>query len=143
MELDPNVWGPHYWFVLHTIALCYPLYPNDVTKKKYYEFIQNFPLMIPVEKIGNNFSILLDKFPVTPYLDSRESFQKWIHFIHNKVNEQLGLPELSFSESIDKYYHNYKPKDLLQREKLRRKEKYIFLISVMMLSGLIFAMYKK
>lgn len=143
MELDPTVWGPHYWFFLHTIALCYPLYPNDVTKKKYYEFIQNLPLMIPVEKIGNNFSILLDKFPVTPYLDSRESLQKWIHFIHNKVNETLGLPQMTFSESIDKYYHNYKPKDLLHREKLRRKEKYIFMISIMVLSGLIFAMYKK
>ena len=31
--LQPSVWGPHYWFTLHTIALCYPLYPNDVTKK--------------------------------------------------------------------------------------------------------------
>lgn len=143
MELDPTVWGPHYWFVLHTIALCYPLYPNDVTKKKYYEFIQNLPLMLPVQKMGNNFSILLDKFPVTPYLDSRESFQKWMHFIHNKVNEQLGLPELSFSEAIDKYYHNYKPKDLLYREKLRRKEKYIFLISIMVLGSFIFAIYKK
>lgn len=143
MELDPTVWGPHYWFTLHTIALCYPLYPNDVTKKKYYEFIQNLPLMIPVQKIGNNFSILLDKFPVTPYLDSRESFQKWMHFIHNKVNEQLGLPQLTFSEAIDKYYHNYKPKDLLHREKLRRKEKYIFFIFLMILGGFIFAIYKK
>lgn len=143
MELDPTVWGPHYWFVLHTIALCYPLYPNDVTKKKYYEFIQNLPLMIPFQKIGNNFSILLDKFPVTPYLDSRESFQKWVHFIHNKVNETLGLPQLTFSEAVDKYYHNYKPKDLLDREKLKRKEKYIFFISIIILSGLIFAMYKK
>lgn len=143
MELDPTVWGPHYWFVLHTIALCYPMYPNDVTKKKYYEFIQNLPLMIPIEKMGNNLSILLDKFPVTPYLDSRESFQKWIHFIHNRVNETLGLPQLTYSESIDKYYHNYKPKDLLHREKLRRKEKYIFMISIIVLSGLIIAMYKK
>lgn len=143
MELDPTIWGPHYWFVLHTIALCYPLYPNDVTKKKYYEFIQNLPLMLPVQKIGNNFSILLDKYPITPYLDSRESFQKWFHFIHNKVNEQLGLPVMSFSESIDKYYHNYKPKDLLYKDKLRRKEKYIFLISLIILGFFIFAIYKK
>ena len=21
MALDPKIWGPHYWFVLHTIAL--------------------------------------------------------------------------------------------------------------------------
>ena len=34
MVLNPKVWGPHYWFVLHTIANTYPLSPNDVTKKK-------------------------------------------------------------------------------------------------------------
>lgn len=143
MDLDPAIWGPHYWFVLHTISLCYPLYPNDITKKKYYEFIQNLPLMMPIEKIGNNFSLLLDKYPVTPYLDSRESFQKWVHFIHNKVNEQLSLPQLTFSEAIDKYYHNYKPKDLLKREKLRKKEKYIFIVFIILLTGFIFMNYRK
>ena len=35
--LDPTIWGPHYWFFLHTIAMTYPIRPNDVTKKKYYE----------------------------------------------------------------------------------------------------------
>ena len=34
MALAPEVWAPHYWFVLMTIALSYPLNPNDVTKKK-------------------------------------------------------------------------------------------------------------
>ena len=52
MEFDPNVWGPHYWFFLHTVAESYPLYPNEVTKKKYYELIQNMPLFIPVEELG-------------------------------------------------------------------------------------------
>lgn len=143
MELDPTVWGPHYWFVLHTIALCYPSHPNDTTKKKYYEFIQNLPLMMPSQKIGNNFITVLDKFPVTPYLDSRESFQKWVHFIHNKINEQLNIPQISFSESIDKYYHNYKPKNLLYREKLRKKEKYIFIASLILLIGVSYIIYKK
>ena len=44
MNFDPNIWGPHYWFFLHTIAESYPLHPNSVTKKKYYDSIQNFPL---------------------------------------------------------------------------------------------------
>jgi len=143
MELDPIVWGPHYWFVLHTIALCYPLSPNDVTKKKYYEFIHNLPLMMPVERIGNHFSKMLDKYPVTPYLDSRESFQKWMHFMHNKINEELSLTQLSFSESIDKYYHHYKPKELLQREKLRQKEKFIFFLLIALFMCLLFFIYKK
>ena len=48
--LDPKVWGPHYWFFLHTLVMTYPHHPNTVTKKKYYEFIQNLPLFLPVEE---------------------------------------------------------------------------------------------
>ena len=83
--LDPNVWGPHYWFFLHTVAESYPLSPNQVTKRKYYDLIQNFPLFLPDDEIGNKFSRLLDKYPVTPYLDSRDSFVRWTHFMHNKI----------------------------------------------------------
>ena len=67
MALDPTVWGPFYWFVFHTIALTYPTNPNETIKKKYYDFIHNIPLFLPVQTIGNNFSVLLDKYPVTPY----------------------------------------------------------------------------
>ena len=42
MQLDPKIWGPKYWFVLHTIALTYPDTPNSVTKKKYYDLITKF-----------------------------------------------------------------------------------------------------
>ena len=47
MGLDPNIWGPHYWFVIHSIALNYPKNPNDTTKKKYYTFIHDLPLFLP------------------------------------------------------------------------------------------------
>ena len=81
------IFGDHIiGFFLHTIAESYPLHPNSVTKKKYYDLIQNFPLFIPIEEMGNTFSELIDKYPVSPYLDQRESFVRWVHFIHNKVN---------------------------------------------------------
>ena len=31
--MNSKVWGPHYWFVLFTMATSYPKNPNDVTKK--------------------------------------------------------------------------------------------------------------
>jgi hypothetical protein len=89
MNFDPDVWGPHYCFFLHTIAHSYPESPNAVTKRKYYDLIQNMPLFIPVSEIGNKFSNLLDKYPVSPYLDSRDAFIRWGHFIHNKINEKF------------------------------------------------------
>ena len=71
MELNPNVWGPHYWFVLNTIVLHYPKKPNKIMKKKYYNLIQNFPIFLPNENIRKKFIDLLNEFPVSPYLDGR------------------------------------------------------------------------
>tara|TARA_B100000530_G_C15874153_1_gene454671 strand:+ start:300 stop:731 length:432 start_codon:yes stop_codon:yes gene_type:complete len=130
MVLNPKVWGPHYWFVLHTIANTYPLSPNDVTKKKYYDFIQNLPLLLPIQEIGNSFAKYLDKYPVTPYLDSRPSFMKWMHFIHNKINVSIGEPELSQEESMAQYYDEYKPKVVKDAQQRKQREKLIFLLIV-------------
>jgi hypothetical protein len=106
-KFDPEVWGPHYWFVLHTLAQCYPDYPNDVTKRKYYDFINNLPLFIPHTSIGNRFAELLDKYPVTPYLDKKQSFIRWVCFIHNKVNGYLGKHEFTLQEANDAYFSQY------------------------------------
>ena len=125
MRLNHNVWLPHLKFTLQTIAITYPKYPNDVTKKKYYDFIQNLPLLFPLNPMGDNFMKLLDEFPVTPYLDSRMSFMKWVHFIFNKINITLNEPEITFYESLEKYYEEYKPKEILNMQKYKKQERYI------------------
>ena len=127
MLLNPQIWGPQYWFFLYTVALSYPLNVNNTTKKKYYDFIQNFPLFIPDSEIGNRFSQFLDSYPVSPYLDSRESFIKWVHFIHNKINIFLGKSEVSYYDAMNKYYENYKLKDV--KKKSEKKHKHIFIFS--------------
>lgn len=126
MALEPNIWGPHYWFVLHTIALTYPKNPNSVIKKKYYDFIHNLPLFLPIESIGNQFSTLIDKYPVTPYLDSRASFIRWMHFIHNKINIITGKPTIKMDEAMSNYYELYKPKAVKNDEERKKREKIIF-----------------
>lgn len=133
MTLNPEVWGPHYWFFLHTIALTYPSYPNAITKKKYYNFIQDLPLFIPDAKIAKEFSDLLDKYPVTPYLDSRPSFNKWMHFIHNKVNFVLNKPQINILDSTNKYKENYKMPDLVQFESKKWKQKLIYISIIVVL----------
>lgn len=143
MILYPKIWGPHYWFVLHTIALNYPLYPNEISKKKYYDFIENLPLFIPVNDIANSFSKLLDEFPVTPYLDSRESFIKWIHFIHNKINLSLDIPEKSLEESLHEYYKLYETKEIIENKILISREKILYLSIIFILITISILNYKK
>lgn len=142
MKFDPNVWGPHYWFFLHTIAESYPLHPNDVTKKKYYDLIQNLPLFIPNDEIGNFFSQLLDKYPVSPYLVKRDSFVKWMHFIHNKINVRIGKSEISLPKALELYRNEYKPKPVYLAEKLNLKKHYVVLVLILLLLLCIYLWYE-
>jgi hypothetical protein len=143
MALDPKVWGPHYWFFLHTVAMCYPHRPNTITKKKYYEFIHNIPMFIPIENIASYFSQLLDQYPVSPYLDSRDAFIRWMHFIHNKINQRLEKPSISLSKFYEHYYEQYKPNDLKMREYYRMKSKIIYFVLVVVFIGAIYYFYDK
>jgi pyruvate-formate lyase-activating enzyme len=135
---DPKIWGPHYWHFLHTIAMTYPLRANTQTKKKYYEFIQNLPLFIPVEKMSSDFGKLLNEYPVVPYLDTRESFIRWMHFIHNKINKKLEKPTIKLNEFYENYYNEYKPKDQKWREYYKTQSKIIYVVVILLLS---FAIY--
>ena len=121
-KFDPVVWGPHYWFFMTTLAMSYPDHPNAVTKRKYYDFITNLPIFIPDPEIGNRFSDLLDKYPVSPYLVNRDSFIKWTHFIHNKVNVIVGKEEISLHAALENYFAQYLPKPVILSEKLKWKK---------------------
>ena len=141
--LDPKIWGPHYWFFIHTVAMTYPIRPNAVTKKKYYEFIQNLPLFIPVESMSGEFSKLIDKYPVTPYLDNRESLIRWTHFIHNKINQKLEKPQISLSDFYIKYYEEYKSQNVKLVEYYKLIDKAIFCGIILTISGAIYYLYDK
>lgn len=143
VNLNPKIWGPHYWFFLHTLAMCYPNYPNDVTKKKYYDFIQNLPMFIPIDEIATYLSALLDKYPVQPYLDNRESFIRWTWFIHNKINEKLEKPKISLNDFYIKYYEEYKSIDVKLIDYYKIREKFIYGSMLILIGGSIYYLYEK
>jgi hypothetical protein len=138
---DPKIWGPHYWFFLMTLALSYPETPNSVTKRKYYDFIINLPLFIPNYEIGNKFSELLDKYPISPYLDNKESFIKWVHFIHNKVNVMIGKEEISYQTALDNYLSHYLPEPVYVYENIKINKYYIFIFFILICFLLIYFYY--
>jgi hypothetical protein len=143
MPLNPEVWLPHLEFMLQTISILYPQYPNDVTKKKYYDTIQNLPVFFPQFPIGKEFAKMLDKFPVTPYLSSRESFMKWVHFIMNKIKNKMEWEEEDFFDSLEKYYDQYKPKDIINKEKYRKRKQYIMIGTIIFMILTILYLLKK
>jgi hypothetical protein len=139
---DKEVWEPHFWFFFHTIAHSYPSVPNSTTKRKYYDFIINIPLFIPNPEVGNEFSKLLDKYPVSPYLDSRDSFIRWMHFFHNKRNKMLGKEEISLFSSLDNYRNFYKPQQIKLSEQFHLKKEYIVMVFTILVVIAIYFFYK-
>lgn len=104
-----HVWGPPFWFFLHTIAMHYPERPNEHTKKQYYELLTHLPLFLPATDSQHRFAQLLEQYPVSPYLTNRLSLMRWMHFIHNQVNVLLEKPILSFSDHVHQYQQYQHP----------------------------------
>lgn len=138
MELNPEIWGPHFWFFLQTVSLLYPLKPNDVIKKKYYNFVQNLPLFIPNPQLKKKFCDLLDTSPVTPYLDSQGSFTKWVHYINNQMNIHLDIEPVNYEKYLENYYQHYKIKE----KKSDNKDTYKIIVIIAFI-GLIIFLYHK
>jgi len=143
IQLDPKVWGPHMWFFINTIAMTYPNRPNAITKKKYYDFMQNLPMFIPIEHMSGEFSKLLDEYPIQPYLDTKESFIRWVWFIHNKINEKLEKPQITLNEFYKHYYEEYKPKNVKLAEYYKVCSKIIYASIILALIFVIFYLYDK
>jgi hypothetical protein len=123
--------------------MTYPHHPNAVTKKKYYEFVQNLPLFIPVEQISKEFEKMIDLYPITPYLDNRDSFVRWMHFAHNKINEKLEKPQITLNDFFVQYYNEYKSQNEKLAEFYKLKEKIVYGSILGLLLGAIYYLYDK
>lgn len=137
MNLDSSIWGPHYWFFLHSISFTYPLHPTSVVKKKYYDFVHSIPLFLPSIEMGTVFSKLLVEYPVTPYLQSRKSFVSWMHFIHNKINVLLEKPKYPIAKL---YLSMQQPPPSQQHKRYVWLKFGILLVSIL---GIAFYLYNK
>jgi hypothetical protein len=135
---DAKILGPHYWFFMTTVATTFPDFPNDISKRKYYDFYMNLPMFIPDPEMANKFSTMLDKYPITPYLKSKDSLIRWINFIHNKYNEMLGKPTLSIDEAMSAYLDNYVPKPVHLHRILKVRRYYLHVAFILICLAIIY-----
>ena len=100
-------------------------------------------MFLPNHQMGNAFSELLDKYPVSPYLDKRESFIKWVHFLHNQINLRLNRDEVSLQDAVNAYYSNYKPKEVRLREEIKYRRKLIYALVALTAATTMYYLYYK
>jgi hypothetical protein len=106
--MDPQLWGPQLWYVLHIISMSYPKEPTEYTKRAYHDFFNNLKDVLPCEICKKHYSKFIMEYPVTPHLDTRENLVKWVIQIHNFVNLELGKPVMDV-ETVIALYDNLIP----------------------------------
>lgn len=106
--MEPQLWGPHMWYVLHIITMTYPKEPSEYSKRAYHDFFNNLKDVLPCDICKKHYTKFITEYPITPHLDSRENLVKWLIQIHNFVNLELGKPVFSV-EDVVILYDNLEP----------------------------------
>tara|TARA_B100001287_G_C22678536_1_gene529034 strand:+ start:2164 stop:2571 length:408 start_codon:yes stop_codon:yes gene_type:complete len=102
-SIKPKIWGPHGWKFLHYVSLGYPNKPTDKDKIYYKNFYYSLQNVLPCEKCAQNYKKNIIEYPIDNHLQNRDSLVKWVIDIHNKVNYELGKPQLDYEEAISLY----------------------------------------
>ena len=107
MTLNPEIWGPHYWFVLHTISLNYPHQPGFLERRNHYDFFRLLQYILPCETCRNHYNQYFKNFPIENFLGSRDGLTSWVTNLHNSVNKRNGKEEYSQQSSNQLYKDIY------------------------------------
>ena len=105
--MDPTVWGPSFWFVLHTVSINYPDKPTYVEKRTHHDFYRIIQHILPCEACRRHYKELFAKYPIEPFLTSKQSLVTWVVMIHNQVNARLGKPLVTTKEVLTNYQEVY------------------------------------
>lgn len=102
---NPKVWGPAYWFSLHTSAINYPENPSSIFKERMKGRILAIPFEIPCPACRPHASAFIEqhKGQLNQIVNSRKNLFNFYVDFHNKVNERYGKKKYTYKEAWDLY----------------------------------------
>ncbi len=105
--MNPNIWGPHAWFLIHSVCLNYPDNPTDEDKKRYINFFTSLQAILPCQPCRKHFKQNMKKYDIKKYLNNKKALLEWCLKIQNCVRKQNNKPELTLNELITYYIKQY------------------------------------
>lgn len=98
--MDPRVWGPGAWKLIHCVTLTYPEKPTFEHKQNYRKFIYSLCDVLPCSTCAHNLREFLNENFSESILNSRTSFFQFMVDCHNAVNLSNKKPILSYVEAL-------------------------------------------
>ena len=93
-NINPKVWGPHYWTTIFSTAAKYPIHsPTEIDKENTMSFFAAVGHGLPCSKCRTSYSELLQRFPIEDALQNRKSLLTWVYIIRDQINRKLICQE--------------------------------------------------
>lgn len=107
MSHNLRLWGPHFWYVLHTFAYASPVEEWEINEKKndYIEFFEWVANILPCDSCKQKYVEKLRAYPLRTYYTSKNALIDWVILLHNKVNQENNKKSYSRDEVDNVYKH--------------------------------------
>jgi len=91
--IDPSVWGPPLWFLIHMQALMYPSKPTQLDKEKTMAFFDGLVQVLPCASCAMHYRTEMAGLDRKKTFSSRDALFSWTVDFHNRVSERTKNPQ--------------------------------------------------
>lgn len=138
--MKPSIWGKHFWFTIHFIALSFPENPSQEDVRNYQVFFENLHTVLPCYQCSLNYIKHLKSRPLTEKdLSNNSNLFNWTVDIHNITNKDLGKEVWSYDRA-NRFYMNHE--NFKHKSKITITSFIIIIILLMFVLSLITTHYQ-
>jgi hypothetical protein len=103
-NINPSLWGNHFWATMFYVGISYPDNPSSENAQNVKDFYVSMKHVLPCEKCRVHFASNLDKYPLTDHvLSSKNNLLDWLVTLQNEVNSRTNKKPVTINEILDKY----------------------------------------
>jgi hypothetical protein len=102
---DPKIWGPAFWYSLHTSAAFYPEAPSPIVRERMKYRILAIPYEIPCHACRSHAIAFIEKHAnqLEDIVSSKHKLGKFYVDFHNQVNRRYNKPEWTYEQAYAYY----------------------------------------
>ena len=103
--MNPEVWGPAFWFSLHNGALRYPINASPLWAERMKQFILGIPVMVPCVNCSEHATAHIETNAdnLDTIVSGRANLFKFFWEFHNFINVRLNKPTMTLEEAYKLY----------------------------------------